>query len=394
MKKSLVALAVAGVFAAPAAFADVTISGAINMGLSWDRAGNSPGQDDGFSKMTLASNYSLFNISSVDDIGGGNSVVMNIQTAAGLNSTGSTLGNRDSHLGIKGGWGGLYWGTNENIYEQYMYESDPLDGAAGMGGNLQMLGTPGGAVFEVGQNGCAPSDDGGGGCVDFYRRTDDTIWYASPSWGGFSFAVNYTTSSFKNSKGGDSPQVLSLGAQFKPDGGPFFVNIAMERHTDMYGLNQLGGSAIPGEGSQDTGIQAGVGVMFGNVSIFARAERLTYRNNNQTATGDRTEYERDAMWFAGKFGMDSGYVGAALGIADDASCTSVGTGCSADKTGAVMFGLGYFHNLSKQSQMQVIGSMTNNDDNANYLHAGGSNPLGGSSGVTRTGLYLGIKHVF
>jgi len=395
MKKSLVALAVAGVFAAPATFADVTIGGAVNMGLSLDMVSNSPGSDNGYSQTTLASNYSLMNISSVDDIGNGNSVVLNIQTALGLNGTSSSLGNRDSYLGIKGNAGGLYWGTNENIYEQYMYESDPLDGSAGMGGNLQILGTPGAStVFDVGQSGCAATSAGAGGCVGFYRRTDDTIWYASPNMSGLSFGIALTTSSFKTSKGGDSQQVTSMGVQYKPDGGRFFINAAVERHTDMYGLNKLGGTATPGQGSQDTGMQVGVGLTFGDLSLVARAERLSYKNNNQTTSGKYTEYQRDAMWFAGKLATASGYLGASVGIADDATCDKVGGGCTADATGATMFGLGYFHNLSKQSQLMVIGSMMNNDDNAKYLHAGGANPLSTTAGITRKGVYLGVKHVF
>ena len=34
-------------------------------------------------------------------------------------------------------------GTNENLYERYFYTVDPLDGAAGIGGNLPIFGTPG-----------------------------------------------------------------------------------------------------------------------------------------------------------------------------------------------------------------------------------------------------------
>ncbi len=65
------------------------------------------------------------------------------------------MNNRNSHIGLVGeSWGGVWYGTNENIYERYFYTQDPLDGAAGIGGNLQILGTPGGAVFEHLQQRC------------------------------------------------------------------------------------------------------------------------------------------------------------------------------------------------------------------------------------------------
>ena len=289
MKKSLVALAVAGAFAAPAAFADVTLSGAINAGPMFTSdsdgsssvASNSPfssgGSTKGFSQSNIANNYSNFNISSVDDIGGGNQVVLNIQTAVGLGDTGSVLGNRNSYLGIKGGWGGLYWGTNENIYEQYMYQADPLDGAVGLGGNLSLLGTPGAAtVFDVGQG---TSDAG------FYRRTDNTIWYASPDWTGFSFGAAYTLNAHRTSATSSTPRVLSLGAQFKPDGGPFYVNAAYERHTDLCGLNAL--RANGSSDCSDDGLQVGGGLTFGDFGLHLRYEMLKYKGDAAGSNSSR-----------------------------------------------------------------------------------------------------------
>ena len=45
MKKSLIAVAVAGLFAAPVAMAEVTLSGAINLGIEYGKtgAGTAPG---------------------------------------------------------------------------------------------------------------------------------------------------------------------------------------------------------------------------------------------------------------------------------------------------------------------------------------------------------------
>jgi hypothetical protein len=57
-----------------------------------------------------------------------------------------------------------------------------------------------------------------------------------------------------------------------------------------------------------------------------------------------------------------------------------------------MFGIGYFHNLSKQSQLQFIYGRTDNDDHATYTQ-----PLAQTSvlpGSDHQVFHAGIKHTF
>ena len=79
MKKSLIAVAVAGLFAAPVAMADVTISGAINLGVQAGKSGTDSAGNSGLSTNQLFPSYSNFNLSSTDDIGNGNKVIFNYQ---------------------------------------------------------------------------------------------------------------------------------------------------------------------------------------------------------------------------------------------------------------------------------------------------------------------------
>ena len=306
MKKSLIAVAVASAFVAPAAMAEVTLSGAINIGIQAGKSSASGGTPS-LTTTQLARNYSHVDIESVDDIGGGNKVIFHYQIVASPNSLGEAgdLTNRNSFLGVAGGWGAFKMGTNENVYERFMYTADPIDGALGPGGNLNILGTPGaGRVFEVSQGGCATA-----GCVDFYRRTDHTIWYESPNFSGFTFEVDYTLSAFKTAgPGATDPKVLSIGGKFQPEGAPFYVDAAYESHKDMFGTVALGGPA--GGSSKDTGMQVGGGWMLGDLGLHLRYERLKYN----TAPN---EYKRDAVWFGAKYNLPSGYVGAELGVAAD-----------------------------------------------------------------------------
>jgi predicted porin len=385
MKKSLIAAAMVGVFAAPAAMADVTISGAINLGIevvksSSDKQGLGI---EGITRNQLNANYSNINISSSDDIGNGNKIIFNYQLVVDPSTFGNPV-NRNSYLGIAGGWGAFKMGSNENVYERHMYQADPLDGAVGPGGNLMILGTPGaGTAFEVGQAPCLVT-----GCVGFYRRTDHTIWYESPNFGGFTFEVDYTLSAYKTNVAGTSvdPKVLSAGVKWQPEGLPFYLDFAIEQHDDMFGTAKI---LLPttASGSSDDAMQIGGGWQLGDLGLHARFERLSYETDGTTA-GDLSSLERDAMWFGVKWALPSGYVGAEIGIADE---WDTNLGNIAD-TGATMIGVGYFHNLSKQSQLQFIYGRTDNDDAGTYTQAAA--PNGGAPGSDHQVFHVGIKHTF
>ena len=68
---------------------------------------------------------------------------------------------------------------------------------------------------------------------------------------------------------------------------------------------------------------------------------------------------------------------------------------SRDDTGAWGVGLGYYHTMSKQTQVYVVGSWLDNDDQANYGTAGIGN-VGQLPERRRDqwGLGVGIKHSF
>ena len=75
----------------------------------------------GVGNVGLASNYTNITIASMEDLGGG----LKLDFAAQINwdtvNTGG-LSNRNSHIGLVGeSWGGVWYGTNENLYERYLY---------------------------------------------------------------------------------------------------------------------------------------------------------------------------------------------------------------------------------------------------------------------------------
>ena len=395
MKKSLIAVAVAGLFAAPVAMAEVTLSGAINLGIeaSKSSAGTAPGSQS-LNKTQLNSNYSHVDLESVDDIGDGNKVIFHYQLIAQPQTTGVDNTNRNSYLGVMGSWGAFKMGTNENVYERFMYSADPLDGAVGPGGNLMILGTPGAnAAFQAGQGSCPT----GGGCVDFYRRTDNTIWYESPNWDGLSFEVDYTLSASKTvSATGNTvnPTVLSAGVKYQPAEKFFaifeYVDLAYEKHNDMFGITAVANSfgvGTPGAtSSSDTGTQVGFGLSpIENLHLNWRYEQLKYTADG--TGGTNADYKRNAFWSGIKYDLATGYVAGEIGKAGDGKLD----GNKISDSGATMYGIGYFHNLSKQSQLQFIYGNTNNDSKATYTQAAAPLTTAGSDHQV---LHVGIKHTF
>jgi predicted porin len=315
----------------------------------------------------VASNYSNINISSSDDIGNGNKVIFNYQMQTNVSGFDTPV-NRNSYLGLTGSWGTFKVGQNENVYERFMYESDPLDGAVGMGGSIQMLGHSGlqGPDWFAVKN--ATGDQ-------FWRRTEQTIWYTSPNINGFTFEVDQTLTAFKAPSPGLNPTITSIGGQFKPADMPFFVNAAVENHKDV--TNSVG-VVDP----KANAWQIGGGYTFQDLTVYARYESIEYKTST-----DKLEVKH--YWFAAKYILPTGYVGAEFGMAPKARFDSADVNASK----ASMISAGYFHNLSKQSQLQFIATNISNDDNANYGIGAGTGSVTGP-GRKITGFYAGMKHTF
>jgi len=406
MKRTLIALAVGAAFAAPAAYADVTLSGSINAGpavvKSNDGSTNASNSitatgataQQGITRTGINTNYTNITIGSMEDLGGGLKLDFAYQFTANFQSTTASPQNRNSHIGLVGdSWGGVWIGTNENLYERYYYTVDPLDGAAGIGGNLSILGTPGyGQVFDAGNG------PGANGNADFYRRSDHTVWYDSPNWGGFTFGAYTTLSANKNNGPSNlgnpnNPRLWGLGGKWVGPTIPLQIWAAYEKHNDLYGLNVITGTAGGATSTKDHGIQIGIGYTLGDIFIFGNWEQLKYEADGLAGTVI-DEYKRNAFSVGVKWNVPTGYVGAQYMQALKGKCEFAdGSACTADKTGAKSIGLGYYHTLSKQTQAYVMGQYINNDDLNFYTVAGGVG-VPTNLGANVYAATIGLKHSF
>jgi len=125
MQKKLIAVAVAGALAAPAAIADVAVSGSIRTGVEYTG-----------SEWKVSDNYSRLRFKSSSDLGNGQSAYMGyefrVDSAKGSIVTGNTQ--RLSYVGIKGDWGtlslGSQWSTLFNTVGTFIDKSNRYGGTA------------------------------------------------------------------------------------------------------------------------------------------------------------------------------------------------------------------------------------------------------------------------
>jgi len=169
MKKSLIALAVAGVFAAPAfaATSNVDVYGIINIAIEDTDGENTGGKDDTVSP-GVVDNYSRIGFKGSEDLGGGLKAIYQIEIGINPNDTNNnliqnadTFSYRNTFVGLAGGWGTALMGRHDT----------PLKISTG---KLDLF-----ADTLADMNATVGFQD---------LRADNVVAYISPSFGGFTLA--------------------------------------------------------------------------------------------------------------------------------------------------------------------------------------------------------------
>lgn len=190
MNRKLIALAIAGALAAPAAVlaqsANVKIYGRVNLGLdNYSATGATRGSAfDYNSRYRVYDAASRFGLTGTEDLGNGLKGVflmetgVNMDTGNGLGQPGvpnphsGTLGSRVGHVGLQGNWGQLTFGRSNIWWANYAQEQVSANFiAAGM-----------------------PSFNGllGRGMGVGVTRVSNTVQYTSPTMSGVSAIISYS----------------------------------------------------------------------------------------------------------------------------------------------------------------------------------------------------------
>src|SRR5690606_7471381 len=110
MNKKLVAVAVAGLLAAPLAAqaqtANVTLYGRVNLDLEYIDANR-----DNPSVTRVSSNSSRLGVRGTESLGGGLNAIFQIESAVSADAGGGQLGTRETFIGLQGSWGTVKMGN-------------------------------------------------------------------------------------------------------------------------------------------------------------------------------------------------------------------------------------------------------------------------------------------
>ncbi|SFM43967.1 Outer membrane protein (porin) [Ectothiorhodospira mobilis] len=358
MKKTVLAFAVAAAVAAPAAMADTTLYGRMNLSLDFV-------DNDADSSHQLASNSSRLGVRGSEELGMGLKGIYQIEAGLyssdadtdgdGVNDESQTFGNsdltaRNTYLGLAGGFGELRLGKHDSAYKTATL---PLNFFADTLGDMHHIaGQFDGADFS------------------FYNRDDNTIVYMSPNLDGMRFLANYTTDKDDDTPDADANDrnAMSLAGTFEQ--GPMYLAVAYQQQNEYNTARD----------ADATGWKVGGTYDLGGFTLAAMYENL---DSDQDAYGDR-----DMFHLGGKYAMGQAYLMASYSMADENDM---------DETGADMYALGAGYNLSQRTNMYATYAQVSNDDAAEYAFTGsgkGKDVAASAPGAEVSGFQVGVAHNF
>jgi len=367
MKKSLIALAVAGTFTAPAAFAataNVDVYGVINVSYDYVMTDQAAPADKDLSR--ISSNSSRIGFKGTEDLGGGMSALWQIEmtiqmdgngntntAGAAVNAGSGTHSLRNSFVGLSSkGMGTVLLGIHDTPYKLATARLDPFADTTG-DYNIAIGSVNGDNAFEL--------------------RANNVLAYVSPKLADFTFSAAYVFGAELSN--GATPDFNAYSLSGTYDAGPLFASLAYEKH------NNFGGTT-----ADRSSWKLGGGYKFGSTRLG-----LVYEKSSQTgdALTDRNAWAANLAHEMGPITLMAAYY-------------SMGDGKTTADTSANAWALGANYALSKRSSVYARYLAINNNRNtfggAQYRYVGGQGPNGSgftpAVGTDPSMLSVGIRHSF
>ena len=347
MNKKLLAVAIAGVLAAPTAAlaqSSVTISGVFKMSVEQFKIGNAvparAGTNTGQGLLADDSSRIIFSV--VEDLGGGLSAIGQIDWRVIPDSGGdSVTGN--SWVGLRSKtWGRIFVGRQDIHY--FNRESELTVRNDLKADSISLLAFAG----------------GGGTAIAGATRTTNLIHYTTPDWGGFTMIGAYSF----------NPVAVEadIGAAARR-GRAWHLNPNLAGKNYQVGYSYWSQKADgAGAGSDQRGDRLYGSYRWGGFMIGAAWDKSKITNGTTgVRTSDRTAWSLPLQY---EFGPH--YIGGHFTKARDDKSTVV-------QDGARMWAIGYAYNLSKRTSLGVTYASIRNDVGAFYVPFTSTGGIGAAS---------------
>ncbi len=344
MKKSLIALAVAGVVSAPAfaATSNVDVYGKLHVSVSVFDDQATAAEDT-----QISSNASRIGFKGAEDLGGGLSAIWQIESGVNMDETGGTWASRNTFVGLKGGFGTVMIGNNDT----------PLKN---IGRTIDLFGDTMADSRNVTAGVNASQSD---------TRAKNSVTYNSPSFNGFGISAQYANAQDQTAAGADATDDSTWGLNGTYTNGPLFLGLG---YSDGEGLEST--TAARGV---DNEWRLAAGYSFGNFKLVGQYDKS---KGDRTIDADFDSWLVGAAYTMGNVVLKANYMDGDLdGTSNDPKQWTIG----AD------------YNLSKRTTVYALYA---DGENITFGQGAGGSDQVGSCGVACGGdvsvFSLGMVHSF
>jgi len=311
--------------------------------------------------------------------------IWQIEQAVNFDTGDATWSNRNSFLGARTKFGTVKLGNMDTIYKEY-------------GDTFAMFGISSGN-FVSASNLLSNIGVGRSNTARFHERKANSIQYETPQFAGFTAGYQYSPDEARDTQdtvpatgctsgagGGTCGRDASLHSYgVKWDSQMFYASVHQEIHNDFFGgSNNVSStlSNVPTNGahSRDTGTRASGEFRYlesGRVTLDI--SQLKYTERGQAAGVHFQEYKH-VTWAVG---VDQGFgawrVAAQYIRGNEGSCSLTGaTTCTTTGLTGWQLNAGVRYRFDRQTFIYAIGSKLNNGDATRYDNWASSDPVRGA----------------
>jgi len=310
-----------------------------------------------------------------EDLGGGLKAFFQLETQVAVDSgvagSGTTFWNRDTFVGMNGGFGEVRLGEMDTVFKTY-------------GDTIGFLGVSSGTPMSS-SNILRKPGFGTSNNARFHERRPNSIVYETKEMGGFQFGAQVATSegvSVTSNPAIGSAKTYSFAAKY--DNGPLYFALAHEIHDNWFGGSLQAPAAQRNTGAADNVKAKDRATQFTVEWRASKAHKFEFdyirkeykespvvNNRFQKYSNNAYQIAFENRW------TDQWRTAGHVVRSDKGSCTRLNAVCSTDglEGTKIMFGGGYY--LSRRTNLFAVYNVVKNGKSARFSAAsefGAPNP--------------------